>query len=248
MTHSCRRRTLDGGKVLEVNGLVAKYGAITALRDLSLSVGKRDFVAVLGSNGAGKSTAMNCIAGVHRVSAGTVTVDGQDMTNKPLPRAVRAGVALVPEGRKVVAPLTVGENLALSRRGNVQGGNAFNLRVKDVFELFPRLADRRNQTAGLMSGGEQQMLAIARALVTGPKVLLLDEPSMGLAPSIVDVVFDAITALREVEVAVLLVEQNVDITLEVVDYAYVLERGTITVGGTPQEIRESPAVKAAYLG
>ncbi|CAN5206724.1 ABC transporter ATP-binding protein [soil metagenome] len=234
--------------MLEVSGMLARYGAITAVRDVSLTVGKRDFVAVIGSNGAGKSTTMNCIAGIHRLAGGTVSVDGVDITNKSVTRAVRAGVALVPEGRRIVAPLSVSENLELSRHGNTQGRGQFNRRLNEVYELFPRLADRRNQTAGLMSGGEQQMLAIARALVTGPKVLLLDEPSMGLAPSIVDIVFDAISALRELEIAVLLVEQNVEITLEVVDYAYVLERGVITIGGTPSEIRQSPEVQAAYLG
>jgi branched-chain amino acid transport system ATP-binding protein len=233
--------------MLEVSRLCARYGGIRAVNELSLEVGPRAFVAIIGANGAGKSTTLSCIAGIQRASSGTVTLDGMDITNKPMHKVVAAGLALVPEGRRIVSPLTVEENLLLGRFSGREVAKVRE-RVSAVYDLFPRLRDRRQQTAGLLSGGEQQMLAIGRALVTAPRVLLLDEPSMGLAPSIIDQVFEAIVALRELDLAVLLVEQNAEITLDVVDYAYVIDRGHLRIEGKPEFIRSAPEVHDAYLG
>jgi branched-chain amino acid transport system ATP-binding protein len=233
--------------MLEVSRLSARYGGIRAVNELSLGVGPRAFVAIIGANGAGKSTTLSCIAGIQRASSGTVTLDGMDITNKPMHEVVAAGLALVPEGRRIVSPLTVEENLLLGRFSGREVAKVRE-RVSAVYDLFPRLRDRRQQIAGLLSGGEQQMLAIGRALVTAPRVLLLDEPSMGLAPSIIDQVFEAIVALRELDLAVLLVEQNAEITLDVVDYAYVIDRGHLRIEGKPEFIRAAPEVHDAYLG
>ncbi len=230
--------------MLSVSGLCASYGAIRAVQDLGFEVGASRMVAILGANGAGKSTTLRSIAGLHRPVQGSIRLDGEEISSLPLHRVVRRGLALVPEGRMIVAPLTVEENLGLSayagRRASAEG-------VERVYELFPRLKERRWQTAGLLSGGEQQMLAIGRALMTSPRMLLLDEPSMGLAPAIVDLVFQAIVTLHAQGQSILLVEQNAEIALSVCDYAYVMKRGAIVAQGSVESLRADAGVLDAYL-
>ncbi len=230
--------------MLSVSGLCASYGAIRAVTGISLEVGEGRLVTVLGANGAGKSTTLRAIAGLHRPVVGSITLDGQEIGKLPSHQVVRRGLALVPEGRMVLAPLTVEENLLLSRHAG--RGNEREM-LAQVYELFPRLAERRAQVAGLLSGGEQQMLAIGRAMMTAPRVLLLDEPSMGLAPVIVDQVFAAIVTLHKQGQSILLVEQNAEITLETCDFAYLMKRGEIVAQGTGAELRRDAGVLEAYL-
>lgn len=232
--------------ILAVRDLVVRYGAIQALKGASLDVYPGEIVAVIGANGAGKSTMMNAIMGdVPRVS-GEILLDGVALPAKSF-QVVSAGVSLSPEGRKVFAPLTVLENLdmgafPLSDKAEIE-------RLKQsVFELFPRLLERKNQYAGTLSGGEQQMLAIGRALMSSPKLLMLDEPSMGLAPILVEQIFDIIRRLHENGTTILLVEQNAQMALSVADRAYVMETGSISLSGTGKELAESDQVKKAYLG
>jgi branched-chain amino acid transport system ATP-binding protein len=232
--------------MLSVSNLSSSYGAIRAVRDVSLEVPAGSLVALVGSNGAGKSTTLISIAGLHKPDSGTVTLDGKDVTGQAAHKLVRKGLCLVPEGRMVVAPLTVRENLELSAYG--YQGRGFEQRLKEIYELFPRLADRRSQISGSLSGGEQQMLALGRALMTGPSVLLLDEPSMGLAPSIVDLVFEAIVNIHASGQSILLVEQNAALALAIADHAYVMERGSIVLDGAPKDLEGRPEVMAAYLG
>jgi branched-chain amino acid transport system ATP-binding protein len=230
--------------MLSVSGLCASYGAIRAVTDLGFEVGANSMVAILGANGAGKSTTLRSIAGLHRPVRGSIKLDGEEISTLPVHRVVRKGLALVPEGRMIVAPLTVEENLKLSSyagRG-VQGDL-----IARVHDLFPRLKERRGQVAGLMSGGEQQMLAIGRALMTEPRMLVLDEPSMGLAPAIVDQVFQAIVTLHRQGQSILLVEQNAEIALSVCDYAYLMKRGSIVMEGTVAALRADAGVLEAYL-
>ena len=230
--------------MLHVSNLSASYGAIRAVKGISLKVAQGSLCVVLGSNGAGKSTTLRSIAGLHRPVEGSITLQDREISRLKVHQVIRQGLALVPEGRMVVAPLTVEENLDLSGfAGRATNGG----KLERVYELFPRLKERRQQRAGLLSGGEQQMLAIGRALMTEPQVLVLDEPSMGLAPSIVDLVFDAIVALHKQGQSILLVEQNAAIALSVCDYGYVMRRGEIVVEGTAAELRESPEVMKAYL-
>lgn len=230
--------------MLEIKGLSAGYGAISAVRDLNISVDKGSLCVLLGSNGAGKSTTLRSVAGLHRQNTGSITLEGREISRLPVHKVVRTGLALVPEGRMVVAPLTVEENLKLSL---FSGRNGDGDTLARVFDLFPRLKERRRQFAGLLSGGEQQMLAIGRALMTCPEVLLLDEPSMGLAPSVIDLVFDAIVALHKQGQSILLVEQNATLALSVCDYGYVMRRGHIMVSGRPEELQQNPEVLDAYL-
>jgi branched-chain amino acid transport system ATP-binding protein len=230
--------------MLNVSGLCASYGAIRAVTDLGFEVGAGTMVALLGANGAGKSTTLRSIAGLHRPVRGSIRLEGEEISTLPLHRVVRRGLALVPEGRMVVAPLSVEENLALS---SYAGRGVQAELLARVYDLFPRLKERRGQTAGLMSGGEQQMLAIGRALMTAPGVLLLDEPSMGLAPAIVDQVFEAIVTLHRQGQSILLVEQNAEIALSVCDYAYLVKRGSIVAQGTVAQLRADAGVLDAYL-
>lgn len=233
--------------MLEVDNLSAKYGSIVALRDVSLHVNRGEMVAVVGSNGAGKTTLLNTISGAHRASGGAVKLLGRNITSSPLDRVVRAGMALVPEGRRIVAPLTVEENIRLSqyaRRANA----ARRIELREmVDELFPVLVRRRSQVAGSLSGGEQQMLAFARSLMTDPQVMLLDEPSMGLAPSVVDDVYEAVQKIHSLGRAILLVEQNATLALELASRAYVLRRGSVVFEGSSAELRASDGVADAYL-
>ncbi len=230
--------------MLTVSGLGADYGAIRAVTDLSFEVGAGKMVAILGANGAGKSTTLRSIAGLHRPVRGSIRLDGEEISTLPVHRVVRRGLALVPEGRMIVAPLTVEENLKLSAYSGRGAGRDL---VARVYDLFPRLKERQRQIAGLMSGGEQQMLAIGRALVTEPRMLVLDEPSMGLAPAIVDLVFEAIVTLHREGQSILLVEQNAEIALSVCDYAYLMKRGSIVAQGTVAELRADAGVLEAYL-
>ena len=230
--------------MLTVSGLCASYGAIRAVTDLGFEVGANSMVAILGANGAGKSTTLRSIAGLHRPVRGSIRLEGVEISTLPVHRVVRRGLALVPEGRMVVAPLTVEENLKLSSYAS--RGNQRDLMAR-AYDLFPRLKERRGQVSGLMSGGEQQMLAIGRALMTEPRMLVLDEPSMGLAPAIVDLVFQAIVTLHRQGQSILLVEQNAEIALTVCDYAYLMKRGTIVMQGPVAELRADPAVLEAYL-
>jgi branched-chain amino acid transport system ATP-binding protein len=230
--------------MLSVSGLCASYGAIRAVTDLSFEVGAKSMVAILGANGAGKSTTLRSIAGLHRPVRGSIKLDGEEISTLPVHRVVRRGLALVPEGRMIVAPLTVEENLKLS---SYAGRGAQGELIERVYALFPRLEERRAQVAGLMSGGEQQMLAIGRALMTEPRMLVLDEPSMGLAPAIVDLVFQAIVTLHRQGQSILLVEQNAEIALSVCDYAYLMKRGSIVTQGTVAALRDDTDVLEAYL-
>lgn len=230
--------------MLNVSALCASYGAIRAVTDLSFSVGASSMVAILGANGAGKSTTLRSIAGLHRPVRGSIQLDGEEISALAVHKVVRRGLALVPEGRMIVAPLTVEENLKLSAYAG--RGNARELLAR-VYDLFPRLKERRRQVAGLMSGGEQQMLAIGRALMTEPRMLVLDEPSMGLAPAIVDLVFQAIVTLHREGQSILLVEQNAEIALSVCDYAYLMKRGSIVMEGTVAALRADAGVLEAYL-
>ena len=230
--------------MLNVSNLSASYGAIQAVRSVGISVKAGSFAVLLGTNGAGKSTTLRSIAGLHRPVQGSIQLDGQEISKLALHKVVRAGLAFVPEGRMVVAPLTVQENLTLS---SYSGRNQDAGLADRVYDLFPRRKERRKQPAGLLSGGEQQMLAIGRAMMTAPKMLVLDEPSMGLAPSIIDLVFQAIVALHKQGQSILLVEQNATIALSVCDYGYVMRRGEITIEGTPEELKKNPDVLNAYL-
>jgi branched-chain amino acid transport system ATP-binding protein len=231
--------------LLSVDDLSVSYGSVPALTGLTMEVQEKSLVALLGANGAGKSTTLTTLAGVLRPSSGRVTFAGDDITGQAAYRVVRRGLALVPEGRMVVAPLTVGENLTLSSYAR---GRRRQAALDEVWDLFPRLSERRGQLAGLLSGGEQQMLAIGRALMTSPTMLLLDEPSMGLSPALTDVVIGAIKQIHASGVTVLLVEQNASIALPLADYAYLIHRGDIVASGTPADMEKDPDTIARHLG
>jgi branched-chain amino acid transport system ATP-binding protein len=234
--------------MLEVSGLEVRYGAIRAVRGVSISAAGGELVALLGANGAGKSSTLMCLAGALKAAAGSVVFGGEDITAAKPETIVRKGIATVPETRDVFPDLTVDENLTLgsySRRRDVAGVAEDRARM---FEIFPRLAERAKQAAGTLSGGEQQMLVIARAMMSRPKLLLLDEPSLGLAPVIVDQIFKMIAALRTSGLTILLVEQNVAKALAVADRAYVMRLGQIAASGTAAEIRASTDLNALYLG
>jgi branched-chain amino acid transport system ATP-binding protein len=233
--------------LLRVDGLVAGYGSVQVLQDLSLRVARKEIVALVGANGAGKSTLLNTISGVIAARSGSISFDGETVVGRRPAAIARSGLRQVPEGRRVFAELTVEENLELGGYG--QARKAFAPRIDRVYGLFPRLHERRWQAAGTMSGGEQQMLAIGRALVGDPKLLMLDEPSMGLAPKIVAEIFRLITTLRdEFGIGILLVEQNARAALRIADRACVVSLGRITLAGTGQEMLSNPAVAEAFLG
>jgi branched-chain amino acid transport system ATP-binding protein len=232
--------------MLEVAGLSTSYGGPNVLHDISLRVQAGEIVTVVGTNGAGKTTLLNTIAGLIKPSGGTIRLEGSQIGGRPAERVVRAGLSLVPEGRRVIAPLSVEDNLlvgAYSRRG--AGARAT---LAEVYDRFPRLRERYRQPAGLLSGGEQQMLAIGRALMAGPRILLLDEPSMGLAPLVVTEIFALLSDLNGLGLAILLVEQNARKALALAERAYVLEGGRIVQEGPAKELAASPAVVDAYLG
>ena len=233
--------------MLEVRGLATGHGLAQALWDVDLDVAEGEIVTILGPNGAGKSTLVNTIAGVSPAWAGSVVVDGTDLTTIPPHRVAQHGVALVPEGRRVFAGMTVIENLSIGAYGAAARPHEART-IERVFSIFPRLAERTQQLATTLSGGEQQMLAIGRALMAHPRVLLLDEPSLGLAPIIVQEIFAILRTIHEQGVSVLLVEQNVNEALELADRGYVLEEGRIVGAGTAAELASDARLRTAYLG
>lgn len=238
--------------MLTVENLHAGYGTSEVLVDVSLEVKAGSVVALIGANGAGKTTTMRAISGMLKPNRGRVLLDGKPVQEFDASRIARLGLAHSPEGRKVFGPLSVEDNLLLGAYSRLPRFFGFRARaaadLEGVYTLFPRLKERRLQSAGTLSGGEQQMLAIGRALMAKPKVMLLDEPSMGLAPVIVQEVFSTIRRLKEAGITLLLVEQFAKSALQVADYAYVMDRGRIAIEGTPAQLREDERVLAAYLG
>lgn len=232
--------------LLSVERISVYYGAVEALRDVSLTVDRGQIIGVLGANGAGKTTLLKAISGLVPVKSGKITLEGRTLNNVPPHEIALQGVTHVPEGRRIFATLTVEENLNLGGYGRPKEEVA---RAKErVFALFPVLRERRRQLAGTLSGGEQQMLALGRGLMRSPKLMLLDEPSLGLAPILVEEVFKTIKAIREQGVTILLVEQNARKALNLVEYGYVLETGRIVIEGPAEELRTDERVRAAYLG
>lgn len=232
--------------LLEVESLKVSYGGIHALKGISLDIATGELVALIGSNGAGKSTTLKALAGLQHCTAGKLHYDGSSLHHMPVHRRVSAGLALVPEGRGIFARLTVAENLQMGAYTRDDGQVDDDL--ARMYALFPRLAERRAQLAGTLSGGEQQMVAMARALMSRPKLLMLDEPSMGLAPMMVAKIFETIRDIAAQGVSILLVEQNAKLALEAAQRGYVLESGTITLSGAASELLGSDAVQRAYLG
>jgi len=233
--------------LLEISGLHVKYGQITALSGVDLEVRKGEIVSLVGPNGAGKSSLLNAIAGVVRAHSGTVSFGGQSILGQPLETTVRRGIALVPEGRHVFAGLSVLENLRLGATIRDDRG-AVSEDLESFFSLFPILAERRHQAAGKLSGGEQQMLVIARALMSRPALLMLDEPSLGLAPMITDRVYEIISDIRQRGVTVLVIEQNAPRALKAADRTYVLNGGMVRLAGHSAEVGAHPDFEAAYFG
>ena len=231
--------------MLEVEDVVSRYGRIEALHGVSLAVADYEIVTLIGNNGAGKTTLMRVISGVQPKARGRIRFGGEDIDRLTAHARVALGIAQVPEGREVFAPLTVEDNLKLGAyRRQAKNGDA----LERVYDLFPVLKERRASAAGNLSGGQQQMLAIGRALMSEPRLLLLDEPSMGLAPVLVDQILDAVVALRKSGVTILLVEQNVSAALAIADRAYVIETGRIVLSGECSALASDPRVRAAYLG
>ena len=233
--------------MLTVEDINVYYGAIHAIKGISLSVAKGGITTRIGSNGAGKSTTLHTISGLLKPKTGKITFEGQDITGKPAHRIVGMGLSQVPEGRHVFANMTVMENLELGAYLRTDK-EEINTDLTDVFTKFPRLLERKDQIAGTLSGGEQQMLAMGRALMSRPRLMLLDEPSMGLAPLLVQEIFNIIKEINDSGTTVLLVEQNARMALSIADKAYVLETGNITLEGTGKELLNSEAVQKAYLG
>ena len=232
--------------MLQIEGLNAGYGDVHILRDVSLTVEEGQIVALIGANGAGKTTTLKAISGLIPVRAGTVHFDDRPIHDWPSHRTVDAGLVQVPEGRHLFGHMTVQENLEL---GSIRRGKGRRKRtMEEVYDLFPRLRERRRQLAGTLSGGEQQMLAVARALMTRPKLLMLDEPSLGLAPLIVADIFRIVQDVRQSGTTILIVEQNAQQTLAMADYGYVLENGQIVLQGSGEELLQEEKVRDAYLG
>ena len=234
------------GCILQVNDLHVYYGSIHAVKGVSFSVNEGEIVTLIGANGAGKSTVLNTVSGLLHPRSGSVFFAGADLKGVAPHRIVERGLAQVPEGRHVFLQMTVEENLEMG--AYTQPGSNVAPGIADVYARFPRLKERRRQVAGTLSGGEQQMLAMGRALMSRPKLLMLDEPSMGLAPILVEQIFDIIRELHAAGTTILLVEQNAQAALSVADRAYVLETGRVTLSGTGKELMASDAVRKAYLG
>jgi branched-chain amino acid transport system ATP-binding protein len=232
--------------VLEVNALESRYGRIPALKGIELGVRAGELVALVGANGAGKTTLLRAISGVQPVASGWVRFEGADITRATPERRVRLGIAQVPEGRQVFGPLSVQDNLRLG--AYARGGAEAAESLARVYAMFPALAERRQAAAGTLSGGQQQMLAIGRALMARPRLLLLDEPSMGLAPRLVEEIFARIQALRAADTAIFLVDQNARAALTIADRGYVLETGRVVLSGSGAELLANESVQTAYLG
>ncbi|HIT70017.1 MAG TPA: ABC transporter ATP-binding protein [Candidatus Aphodomonas merdavium] len=233
--------------MLEVKNLVVSYGGIEALKGISFSVDEGQIVTLIGANGAGKSTTLRAISGIVPIKAGSISYDGREITSMDTQKIVEAGIAMVPEGRRVFANLTVLENLKIGaylRKDNAQ----IQKDIDHIYKLFPRLQERSWQLAGTLSGGEQQMLAVGRALMTKPRLMMMDEPSLGLAPLVVRDIFSIIRRLSEEGITILLIEQNANAALHAAHYGYVLETGQITLSGTGEELLASKRVQEAYLG
>ena len=233
--------------MLRIENLVVSYGPINALKGISLQVSEGEIVTLIGSNGAGKSTTLSAVTGLVKAQSGTIRFMGDDITNAPPHRIISRGISISPEGREVFPALTVEENLRLgaySRKDKAGIDSAYDR----VYELFPRLKERMRQTAGTLSGGEQQMLAIGRALMSEPKLLLLDEPSMGLAPNLVLMIFDLIESINRQGTTILLIEQNANMALSIANRAYVLETGSIAIEGEAKRLLQDDRVRSAYLG
>ena len=232
--------------ILKVDNINVYYGSIHAIKDISFEVFDGEIVTLIGANGAGKSTTLNTIAGLLHSKTGSITFMDEPLSKYPCHKIVSKGLAMVPEGRRVFLQMTVQENLEMGAFTQPNAGVDADL--EKVFDQFPRLKERRKQIAGTLSGGEQQMLAMGRALMSHPSLLMLDEPSMGLAPILVEQIFDIIKDLHKAGTTILLVEQNAQAALSVADRGYVLETGRIVTSGTGHELLESPAIKKAYLG
>lgn len=232
--------------MLTVEGLRSRYGRIEVLHGLDLDVQSGEIVTVVGANGAGKTTLLHCLSGLHPVSAGEITFRGEKLTGVPAWRRLQRGIAQSPEGRQIFTNLTVEENLRLG--AFLFSDDRVDRDMNDAFAMFPILREKRNLSAGGLSGGQQQMLAIARALMGRPSCLLLDEPSMGLAPILVAQIFEVVKNLRALDVTVLLVEQNAFGALSIADRGYVMETGRITMTGPARQLIEDPRIRAAYLG
>ena len=232
--------------ILKVEDINVYYGSIHAIKGVSFEVNEGEIVTLIGANGAGKSTTLNTISGLLHSKTGSISFMGENLGKFPCHKIVSKGLALVPEGRRVFLQMTVQENLEMG--AYTQGGKSMDADLERVYEQFPRLKERFKQVAGTLSGGEQQMLAMGRALMSHPKLLMLDEPSMGLAPILVEQIFDIIRELHKAGTTILLVEQNAQAALSVADRGYVLETGKVVTTGTGHELLESPAIKKAYLG
>ena len=232
--------------ILKVEDINVYYGSIHAIKGVSFEVNEGEIVTLIGANGAGKSTTLNTISGLLHSKTGSITFMGENLGKIPCHKIVSKGLALVPEGRRVFLQMTVQENLEMG--AFTQGSKTLDDDLERVYQQFPRLKERFKQVAGTLSGGEQQMLAMGRALMSHPKLLMLDEPSMGLAPILVEQIFDIIRELHKAGTTILLVEQNAQAALSVADRGYVLETGKVVTTGTGRELLESPAIKKAYLG
>jgi len=233
--------------ILEIEDLNTYYGSIHALKGITLTVNEGEIVTLIGANGAGKTTTLNTISGIVRPRSGHVRVAGVDVTHEPPHKIVMRGVVQVPEGRRMFARLTVDENLKMGAY-TVVDANAIRAGIERSYAMFPRLKERRSQVAGTLSGGEQQMLAMARGLMSEPRILLLDEPSMGLAPVLVDSIFETIRQLHATGTTILLVEQNARMALQIADRGYVIETGAIVLSDRADSLRENPNVQKSYLG
>ena len=232
--------------LLEVKNIKVYYGNINAIKDISFEVNEGEIVTLIGANGAGKSSILNTVAGLIKPKSGDIIFDGQGIIGIPAHKIVSKGMALCPEGRRIFQQLSVKENLEMG--SYTRPANEVSESIEKVYELFPRLKERYKQIAGTLSGGEQQMLAMGRALMSKPRLMMLDEPSMGLAPILVEQIFDIIKNLHKSGTTILLVEQNAQMALSIADRGYVMETGRIVIGGTGKELLRDDAVKKAYLG
>ena len=232
--------------ILQVSDINVYYGSIHAIKGISFEVNEGEIVTLIGANGAGKSTTLNTISGLLRSRTGSVSFYGENLAKVPPHKIVERGLVMVPEGRRIFTQMTVEENLEMGAYS--QPNATIKASIEEVYDLFPRLKERRTQIGGTLSGGEQQMLAMGRALMAKPKLIMLDEPSMGLAPILVDHIFDIVRSLHANGATILLVEQNAQAALSVADRAYVLETGKVVMSGSGKELLASPEIKKAYLG